>query len=184
MTVLPALRSPVAGVSVKRRDGRRRGVDLRAALGQAGEREIGGIAGAVLMVAELRLTAVAARLGGVLPGAHGVAEGQRIAAGAARIGGGAAVVERQRRGAARDRDRLAEIERQRDGVAGIEVAGGRATRSSDAMVGVVVSICGPLWVRPESERLAALPAPSLMVAELRLTAVAARLAVFWPAPTV
>ena len=45
---------------------------------------------------------------------------------------------------------------------------------SDEMVGVVVSICGPLWVRPESERLAALPAPSVMVAELRLTAVAAR----------
>ena len=48
MTVLPALRSPLAGVSVKRRDGRRCGVDLRAALGQAGEREIGGIAGAVV----------------------------------------------------------------------------------------------------------------------------------------
>ena len=29
---------------------------------------------------------------------------------------------------------------------------------SDEMVGVVVSICGPLWVRPVSERLAALPA--------------------------
>ena len=53
--------------------------------------------------------------------------------------------------------------------------------ASDEMVGVVVSICGPLWVRPESERLAALPAPSLMVAELRLTAVAARAAVFCPA---
>ena len=55
---------------------------------------------------------------------------------------------------------------------------------NDAMVGVVVSICGPLWVRPESERLAALPAPSVMVAELRLTAVAASDAVFWPAATV
>src|SRR5580700_7173995 len=47
----------------------------------------------------------------------------------------------------------------------------------------VVSICGPVWVRPESERSAALPAPSVTVAELRLTAVAARRAVFWPAPT-
>ena len=92
-----------------------------------------------------------------------------------RIGGDAAIVEGQRRGAAGDRDRLVQVEREGDGLAGVEVAGWRATRSSDAMVGVVVSICGPLWVRPESERLAALPAPSLIVAELRLTAVAARL---------
>ena len=39
-----------------------------------------------------------------------------------RIGGGAAVVEGERRGAARDRHRLVEVERQRDGLAGIEVA--------------------------------------------------------------
>ena len=52
------------------------------------------------------------------------------------------------------------------------------------IVGVVVSICGPLWVRPVSDRLAALPAPSVIVAELRLTAVAARAEVFCPAPTV
>ena len=45
--------------------------------------------------------------------------------------------------------------------------------ASEEMVGVVVSICGPLWVRPVSERLAALPAPSVTVAEFRLTAVAA-----------
>ena len=32
--------------------------------------------------------------------------------------------------------------------------------SDEVIVGVVVSICGPLWVRPVSERLAALPAPS------------------------
>ena len=56
--------------------------------------------------------------------------------------------------------------------------------TSDDIAGVVVSICGPLWVRPLSDRLAALPAPSVMVAELRLTAVAASAAVFWPAPTV
>ena len=36
------------------------------------------------------------------------------------------------------------------------------------MVGVVVSICGPVWVRPESDRLAALPALSVMVAELEI----------------
>ena len=47
VTVLPALRSPLEGDSDKRRDGRCRGVDLRAALGQTGEREVGGIAGAV-----------------------------------------------------------------------------------------------------------------------------------------
>ena len=56
--------------------------------------------------------------------------------------------------------------------------------TSEVIAGVVVSICGPLWVRPQSDRLAALPAPSVMVAELRLTAVAASAAVFWPAPTV
>src|ERR1700733_13038781 len=55
---------------------------------------------------------------------------------------------------------------------------------NDDTVGVVVSICGPLWVRPESDRLAALPAPSAMVAELRLTAVAASADAFCPAPTV
>ena len=45
---------------------------------------------------------------------HRVAEGQRIGAGAAGIGRGAAVVERQRRRAAGNRHRLAQIERQRD----------------------------------------------------------------------
>ena len=53
--------------------------------------------------------------------------------------------------------------------------------TTDATVGAVVSICGPLWVRPLSDRLAALPAPSVMVAPLRLTAVAVRSGVFWPA---
>ena len=48
VTVLPALRSPLAADSVEPTMMRRRyGVDLRAGLGQAGEREIGGIAGAV-----------------------------------------------------------------------------------------------------------------------------------------
>ena len=40
------------------------------------------------------------QVGRVLPGSHRVAEGQRAGAGAADIGGGAAVVERERRGAA------------------------------------------------------------------------------------
>ena len=52
------------------------------------------------------------------------------------------------------------------------------------VAGAVVSICGPLWVRPESDKLAALPAPSVTLAELRLTAVAVRADVFWPVPTV
>ena len=69
--------------------------------------------------------AVAARARGVLPGADGVAEGQRIGAGAAGIGGGAAIVEGERRRAARDGHRFVEVERQGDGLAGIEVAAGR-----------------------------------------------------------
>ena len=47
VTVLPASRSPLDGRLGQRRYRRRRGVDLRAGLGQAGERQVGGIAGAV-----------------------------------------------------------------------------------------------------------------------------------------
>ena len=50
--------------------------------------------------------------------------------------------------------------------------------TSDEIVGAVVSICGPVWVRPVSDRLAALPEPSLTVPPLRLTAVAVSAAVF------
>ena len=64
------------------------------------------------------------------PAANRVAEGQRIAAGAAGIGRGAAVVERQRRGAARNRHRLAQVERQRHHAAGPKVA--RAGRDAGA----------------------------------------------------
>ena len=53
------------------------------------------------------------QVGGVLAGPNRVAEGQRIGAGAAGIGRGAAIVERQRRGAAGNRHRLAQVERQR-----------------------------------------------------------------------
>ena len=46
-----------------------------------------------------------------------------------------------------------------------------ARRPTDVTVGAVVSICGPLWVRPPSDRLALVPAPSLIVTPLgRLTA--------------
>src|SRR5205807_2670263 len=64
------------------------------------------------------------QVGRVLPGQHRVAEGQRARAGPGQVGGGAAVVERQRRRAARgvDRDVLAEIDRQGDDVAGIQIA--------------------------------------------------------------
>ncbi len=65
---------------------------------------------------------------GVLAGRHRVAEGQRIGAGAARIGRGAAIIERQRRGAARNRHCLAQVERQGDDVAGFQIAD-RSTRS-------------------------------------------------------
>ena len=45
--MLPALRSPLRRHSVRDDDGRCCGVDLRAALGETREREVGGIAGAV-----------------------------------------------------------------------------------------------------------------------------------------
>ena len=103
------------------------------------------------------MTAVTASASGVLARRHRVAEGQRIGARAAGIGRGAAVIERQRRRAG-DRHRLAHIERQRDRLAGI--VGRPRSPSTDDTVGAVVSICGLPWVRPVSDRLAALPAPS------------------------
>ena len=109
----------VAGVEVaaarrlgQRRDGRCCGVDLRAALGEAGEREVGGIAGAVGDGCGVEIDGGGGERGGVLSGGHGVAEGERIGAGAAGIGGGAAVVERERRRAAGNRHRLAQVERE------------------------------------------------------------------------
>ena len=122
VTVLPALRSPLAGDSTSEEIVGVDGVDLRAALGQAGEREIGGIAGAVGDGRGVEIDRGGGEGRRCSVRRHGVAEGQRIGAGAAGIGGGAAVVEGQRRGAARDRHRLVEVERQRDGLAGIEVA--------------------------------------------------------------
>ena len=119
--------------------------------------------------------------GGVLAGRHRVAEDQRAGAGAADIGGGAAVVERQRRRAG-DGHRLAHVERQRQRLAGIVVAG--AVAVTDDTVGAVVSICGAVWVRPVSDRLAALPAPSVMVAAVEIDPGHRQAAVFWPAATV
>ena len=53
------------------------------------------------------------------------------------------------------------------------------------MVGVVVSICGLLWVTLLSARLAAFPeASSIVTPGGRLTAVAIRSGVFCPAATV
>ena len=189
MTVLPAFeiagRAVIPTIEPPSRP-RRRGVDLQPA-GRVGHRarQIGGIAGAVLdRRAVPRLTAVTARSSGVLPAANRVAEGQRIGAGAAGIGRGAAVVERQRRGAAGNRHRLAQVERQRDH------AVARSLRSplpvptppptTPSAPWCRSAACRPGW-SPQPVRLAALPAPSLTVAVPRLTAVTARSAVFWPA---
>jgi hypothetical protein len=51
--------------------------------------------------------------------------------------------------------------------------------------GAVVSIIGPVCVRPVSVKVAVLPLPSLIVALFgRLTEVTERAEVFWPAATV
>ena len=100
-------------------------IDLRANLGEAGERQVDGIAGAVGDGGRVEIDRSGGEGGGVLSGADGVAEGQSAAAGAAGIGRGAAVVEGERRGAAGNGDRLAQIERQRDGLAGVEITARR-----------------------------------------------------------
>ena len=56
--------------------------------------------------------------------------------------------------------------------------------ATDVTVGVVVSICGPVWVTPLSEKMAALPRLFCTVAPLSVRPVAASDAVFCPAPTV
>ena len=101
---------------------RRRGVDLRAGLGQAAQRQVGGIAGTVGNRGAVESDRGCRQCSGVLPGRHRVAEGQHIA-GAADITGGAEIVERQRRRAAGgvDGDVLAHGERQRDRTAGADV---------------------------------------------------------------
>ena len=138
-----------------------------------------------VIVAALALTALIARSDGVLAGTDRIAEGQRIGAGAAGIGGRAAVIERQRRCAARDRHRFAQIQRQSGDIAGIEVAAPAVihaptpppTRPSASWYRSAACRSG-LVTAPE--RLAALPAPSVMVAALALTAVTARSACSGP----
>ncbi len=56
--------------------------------------------------------------------------------------------------------------------------------TTEVMFAGTASISGPVWVRPLSERLALLPPLSVIVAPLRLTAVAARLEVASPDETV
>ena len=123
MIVWPAPRSPLDGDSM---------IDVAAgvgrmsicgpALGQAGQRQVGGVARPVMDRRAVEVDRRGGERGGVLPGRHRVAEGQRSGARAARIGRHAAVVQRQRRHAARNRHRLAEAERQRDRLTGAKVA--------------------------------------------------------------
>ena len=95
-----------------RRDRRRRGADLQAGGVRHGTGQDCGVAGAVGDGRAVgRLTRSDRQRRGVLPGRHRVAEGQRIGAGAADIGRGAAVVERQRR-RARNRHSRAHVQRQ------------------------------------------------------------------------
>ena len=54
--------------------------------------------------------------------------------------------------------------------------------ATDDTEAAVVSICGPVWVRPASEKLAAFPPLSFTVAPLRLTAVAASAATWHRSP--
>ena len=62
------------------------------------------------------------KVAGVLAGTDRVAEGQRIAAGAAAVARRSAIVERQRRHPAGNRHRLAHIDGERDDMARIQVA--------------------------------------------------------------
>ena len=185
-------RHRLAGIEVaarrrlhNRTDRRARGVDLRAALGQAAQRQAGGIAGTIGDGGGVEIDCGRRQSRRVLSGADRIAEGQGAGAGAADISGRAAVVERQRRRAARHRHRLAQVKRQRDSLAGIKVAARRRLYQSTLIVGAVVSICSvPAGLVTAPVRLAILPAPSVTLAEFRLTAVTVRSGVFCPAPTV
>ena len=56
--------------------------------------------------------------------------------------------------------------------------------TTDETVGVLASICGPVWVTPLNKKMAASPRLFCTVAPLRVTPVAASEAVLSPAPTV
>ena len=125
VTVLPALKSPLEGRLHNRVDHRCRGIDLRAALGQATERRVDSIAGAIGDGRGIEIDRGRCESRRVLAGADNVAEGEGVAARAAGIGRGAAIVECERRRAAGNGDRLAQRQRQRHSLAGIEVTARR-----------------------------------------------------------
>ena len=85
-------------------------------------REIGGIAGTVGDGRRVLIDRCYCEVRRVLPGADRIAEGQRAGAGAAAIGGGAAVIERQRRRAAGYRHGSSKVERQGYRAAGVKIA--------------------------------------------------------------
>ena len=62
VTVLPALRSPLAGDSINRGDGRRRGVDLQSGRVAAAPARLAALPAPSVIVAALRLTAVAGQV--------------------------------------------------------------------------------------------------------------------------
>ena len=128
VTTWPAFRSPLppavdAAAGGHNRWHRRRVVSIcRVPVGLIAAPERSALLPAAsLTVAPFRLNGRHRKVAGVLAGANRVAEGQRVAAGAAGVGRGAAIVERQRRHAARNRHHFAHVERQRDHVAGIQV---------------------------------------------------------------
>ena len=148
-------------------------VSICGAAGWSPLPRVGGIAGAVLDGRPVEIERRSPPGRRCSARRHRVAEGQRIGAGAAGIGRGAAVVERQRRRAAGNRHRLAQVQGQRDHVAGIEIAiaarGRSRCQTPPPMTRrAVVSICGCRSGGHRSRKLAALPAPSLTVAPLRL----------------
>ena len=94
------------------------------ALSEAGQRKVGGIAGIVADRGTVEIDRLHLQVGGVLTGRHCVGEGECAGTGAARVRGGAAVVERQRRAPAGgvDRHRLARADSVGDSLASVEVA--------------------------------------------------------------
>ena len=157
MTVLPASRSPLDGDSAI-------ALIVGAVVSMMtpvnGLRQAGGAQRIAGEVADGAGDPGHLQRGGVLLGRDRVAEGQRTGAGAADITGGAAIVERQRRRAG-DVDRLAHVERQRQRLAGIVVARRRRHRRHRRRRGVDRDAADGLG--QAGQRLAALPAPSLMV---------------------
>ena len=134
VTVLPALRSPLAGDSVSEEIVGVGGVDLKRAgrVGHGAGHGRGG-AGAIGDRTAVGVVGRDRQVGRVLPSAYGVAEGECIGAGAAGIGGGAAIVEGEsRRAAGRvDRHGLAHGDGERHRLADAKVAaaaGDAATR--------------------------------------------------------